>query len=255
MTNATQQKQNDKRPLILAGVLGLVAAVLVVMFLSRADEKPPVVDNSPTMVAVATQDLAPGVRINADMVELREIPTSAMVAGGYRAKDGVVGKTVRYPVAKGEQLTVTRLVEPQKSQTISFVIPKGLRAITIPVSTIGLLIAPGDFVDILISVDSATVLAGNRPGVTANQNAIGTIVQNVQVLSVGLNFVNEGVPYDPSVRGTAAGGDFFTVAVTPEQAQLLLLAQQEGAISLTLRPFGDEQIVQLSPRQEPLIQP
>src|SRR5687768_11530827 len=125
MTNATQPRQNDKRPLIFAGALGLVAAVLVVMFLSRADDKPPAVDNSPTSVAVAAQDLLPGVKITPEMVELREIPASATIAGGFRAKEGAIGKTVRYPVARGEQLTLSRLVEPQKTEALSFVIPKG----------------------------------------------------------------------------------------------------------------------------------
>ncbi|MGE5596921.1 MAG: RcpC/CpaB family pilus assembly protein, partial [Hyphomicrobiales bacterium] len=78
----------------------------------------------------------------------------------------------------------------------------------------------------------------------------------VQVLAVQREFVDDGVPYDASTRGEPIGDDdkvnYVTLAVTPEQAQLLWLASQEGALTLSLRPFGDDAAAALTPIAEPI---
>jgi Flp pilus assembly protein CpaB len=43
-----------------------------------------------------------------------------------------------------------------------------------------------------------------------------------------------------------------TLAVTPEQAQLLWLASQEGKLTITLRAFGDDKIADLGTIAEPI---
>lgn len=102
--------------------------------------------------------------------------------------------------------------------------------------SVAALLAPGDFVDVLAGAQGATLL------------------QNVQVVSVQREFV-EGVPYDESVRGEPPEKDsisYVTLAVTPEQAQVLWAAVQSGAITLALRPFGDDEVVAVSPPENPL---
>lgn len=69
-------------------------------------------------------------------------------------------------------------------------------------------------------------------------------------------YVEGGVPYDPSVRGTLpkeSNITYVTLAVTPEQAQLLTLAVEKAKLlTLSLRPFGDDGIKELPPVVEPL---
>jgi pilus assembly protein CpaB len=182
------------------------------------------------------------------------------LAGAATKIDSVIGEVARYPLVEGEQIGEFRLVGKASARTLSAQIPKGLRGFTVPVSVnnspAGVL-APGDFVDIIVSGPLSLVQLPSESGVNDDDSdlrAAVTLLQNVQVLAVQREYVNNGVPYDSSVRGEAPEADrigYVTLAVTPEQAQLLWLASQHTTITLTLRPFGDEEVVDLFPIAEP----
>jgi len=250
----------DRRILVVALILGAVAAGLAVAFLVSADPAPsaePLADAR--TVVVATRAIEPGTTITDDMLEVRELPATALIDGAATGLDVVVGKTARYPIAQGEQLSAGRLVAPVQVQALSFQIPDGMRGVTIPVSvneSPAALLAPGDFVDVLVAADaeklvtSSTVLSGPSLSVEASalagdRKAAATLLQNVQVLTVQRAYVANGVPYDPSVRGIPPEDDgvsYVTLALSPEQAQLLWLASQDGELTLTLRAFGDDRV-------------
>lgn len=310
-------KKGDRRILILAGILGAIAAGLAVAYLVSLDRGTPSVSAATATgaVVVAREDIAPGTRITAEMVEVRELPLEAVVSGASRDVDLVVGETARYPLAEGEQISATRLVAPVEVQALSFQIPEGMRGFTIPVSTEqspAALLAPGDFVDVLVAAsledlvtefsvqagpsvlvhsgalggeltieglaaalataaqeagaqlpaeatlqDIATALAAASDGdgdqaaaegEGSEFEAVTTLLQNVQVLSVQRDYVANGVPYDASVRGVPPEQDgisYVTLSLTPEQSQLLWLASQKGEITFTLRAFGDEGVAEV----------
>jgi Flp pilus assembly protein CpaB len=117
---------------------------------------------------------------------------------------------------------------------------------------------------VLVSVDIDRLAVGQPPvpvpseGALENPKAAVTLLQNVQVLSVQREYVDNGVPYDPSVRGEPPTEDsvsYVTLSLTPEQAQVLWLALQDGAVTLALRAFGDGEIKDLGPVTEPLSVP
>jgi Flp pilus assembly protein CpaB len=267
----------------LALILGVVAAGLIVAYLSSRDSGGGEEVAVPTLsVAVAAEDIAAGKEITDSMVELKALPETAVISNAATAKSQVVGQTLRYPVAKGEQLSNLRLVDPTQVQALSFQIPEGMRGFTIPVSvnnSPAALLAPGDFVDVLLSVDLKTLaieeppLPAGAPGAVAspalpgvplppegedvveNPRAAVTLLQNVQVLTVQREYVDNGIPYEPSVRGEPPDSDsvsYVTMALTPEQAQFLWLALQEGQVTVTLRAFGDDKIEDLPPVTQPL---
>lgn len=254
----------SRKQLIIAGVLGLVAALLVVVYLSSQSDGGGSTRAVPDLrVVVAAQPIAAGDKITSDMLTTRELPQAAVAADALTDQALALGQVARYPVARGEQLVRSRLVEAPKVQALSFQIPPGLRGMTIPVSTNNTpaaLLAPGDFVDVIVSVD-AILLTGRAPTgaiVTAGRDLKGTatLLQNVQVLSVDRNYADTGVVYDASTRAAPPAEkdrvSFVTLAVTPDQAQLLWLAQDNGKLTLVLRPFGDDAVVPLTPRLEPL---
>ena len=169
-------RKTNRRAMILALLLGTVAAVLIVFYLGSraADGDQQVV---PTMeVVVASRDIESGQKITGTMVAVKVLPTEAVIPNTATSIDQVVGQTLRYPVAKGEQVSKLRLIEPPKVQALSFQIPQGLRAFTIPVSvsnTPAALIVPGDHVDVLVtgplmpaaSRERLKTLAAGRPSV------------------------------------------------------------------------------------------
>ncbi len=269
-TTATGSRMADRRILIAALILGAIAAGLAVAFLASARENETVVapgDNVRTVV-VASQEIAEGTIIAEDMLEVREVPLDAIVTGAATETSELVGQTARYPIATGEQINPLRLVPAVEVEALSFQIPLGMRGYTIPVSTSNSpasLLAPGDFVDVLVTgtaVELVTqqTLETGQPVIQVEQGDVlgaATLLQNVQVLSVQRLFVTTG-QYEPSTRGAPPDNDnvsYVTLAVTPEQAQLLLLASQGGSLTLTLRAFGDDSIAPLGTIIGPVPQP
>jgi pilus assembly protein CpaB len=258
-----------KKALFGALILGAIAAGLIVAFLASRDNgngTNPLA--APISVVVASQDIAAGTVITDSMLQLRAIPKELVVAGGMQDVKDVAGVTARYPIAKGEQVSSARLVEAAKAKTLSVQIPVGLRGFTIPVdvtkSPAGV-VAPGDFVDVIVSGDLERL--GSAPGAApATLGAAGangdkpkaavTLLQNVQVLTVQRTYADNGVVYDSATRGDAPGEKddvtYLTLAVTPEQAQLLWLASQEGKVTVSLRAFGDDKIADLGAVAEPI---
>ena len=82
-------------------------------------------------VVVAAQDIAAGAKITESMVELKALPEATVIQNAATSATQVVGQTLRYAVAKGQEFNQK---EPAKGQALSFQIPHGLRAFTIQVS-------------------------------------------------------------------------------------------------------------------------
>jgi pilus assembly protein CpaB len=259
-----QPRSGSRRQLWLAAVLGLLAAVLVIVFLNNVRDDRGQASVATTSVVVASRTIPVGEKLTEDMLVNKDLPSSSIPADAAKDRSALVGQIVRYPLEKGETLSASRLVEAPKVKSLSFQIPPGLRGMAIEVSeksTPALLIAPGDFVDVIVSVEVVSLNGRSLPLGNTQREAKGaaTIVQNVQVLSVDRNFANNGVVYDPSVRGTPPAEkdkvSFVTLAVNPEQAQLLWLAQDNGKLTVVLRAFGDDKVVPLPSKLEPISLP
>ncbi len=100
--------------------------------------------------------------------------------------------------------------------TIGSTLTPGLRAVAINVNTqtaVGGLVSPGDRIDIVLTQGSGADLR------------TGTILQDVRVLAVDQAVDSRG----------AADARTLTVEVSPRDSQRLVLAQQAGRLSLTLR--------------------
>ena len=273
-TTATGPRMADRRILIAALIFGAVAAGLVVAFLSSASGNDDPVTPADTVrsVVVASVEIPEGTIIDESMLEVRDVPLDAIVTGAATDIESLVGQTARFPVAAGEQIHPLRLVPAVEVQALSFQIPPGMRGYTIPVSTDNspaALLAPGDFVDVLVTgvaVDLVTqqtletgqpVIQLAQPDQEGEVLGAATLLQNVQVLSVQRLFVTTG-QYEPSTRGAPPEDDnvsYVTLAVSPEQAQLILLASQGGELTLTLRAFGDDSVAPLGTIIGPVPQP
>jgi pilus assembly protein CpaB len=254
-------RAGDRRSLIIALVLGAVAAVLIVAYL-RSLESRGGAGVATFNVVVTSRDVAAGQKLTDAMLEVKALPESAIASGVATTKEQVVGQTTRFALAKGEQVSPNRLVEPAKVPALSFQIPSGLRGYTIPVSVTkspAALVAPGDFVDILAAFEVEVL--GIRPPTRPNDDpsfnkdfdfhAAVTLIQNVQVLSVQRQFAEGSGVYDSATRGTPpkeANVTYVTLAVKPEDTQLLALAVDKAKLlTVTLRGFGDAETPDLRP--------
>jgi len=261
----------SRKILILAVLLGVIAAALVVAFLSSrggSSSKPAPV--ATVAAVVATQDIAAGTKITDKMVELKQVPQDAVIANPLAETKTAVGQVARFPIAQGQQLSSTAIGQSLKSTALSYEIPEGKRAVTIPVGqdlSPAPLMVPGDFVDVLAVGDLDTVIqgaAGATPVAANSQNppkVVVTLVQNVQVLAIQTTYVDAGVPYNADTRGSQSTDKTIsnvTLALDPAQAQLVFLASQGGAggqqasLTVVLRHVGDDDTPAIPPVSEPI---
>jgi pilus assembly protein CpaB len=194
-------------------------------------------------VVVAKTVIKQRTEITADMLEVKSIPVNAVVGGGFTTLADVVGRTAKLPIEANQQVVLSSVVDTTgAADTLANVVPNLRRAYAITASestTAGGLILPGDYVDIYwICCKGTPILAK-------------TVVQNIQVAAIAQNIVDAG-PVGSS-DGTGVEGDpvsagqgeqnpeasTITLLVTPEQAHLLLLAEQSGPLHAALRGVND----------------
>ena len=137
---------------------------------------------------------------------------------------------------------------------LAVVVPEGQRAFAVtvghPVVAAGGLLQPGDRVDVLGTI---TVEVIDAFGESLFEEARAfTVAQNLEVLAIQQRIIGDpdqplsgdtgGAVDQPS---TQFGAIVVTLAVTPEQAQQILLTEVHGVIRLSLRGPGEDEVLTL----------
>jgi pilus assembly protein CpaB len=177
-------------------------------------------------VVVAAQDMPEGALIDQLMISVGQWPVPTVPAGAYSSTDSVVGRVTRVPVFKGEPIVPGRLAPPGTGAGLVVKIAPGKRATAVKIDEVsGLsgLIQPDSRVDVLVTLAED----GNR-----NDQVAKLFMSNMRVLSVGTQ-VTRGED------GRAINATTAALEVTPEEAEQLAIAQQQGKIQLVLRGYGD----------------
>lgn len=250
----------NRRPVLLAAVFGAISALLIVIYLQNAkgsDEKGKQLATVPVVFALRT--IPERTQITDGMVEVRQIPVDAQHKLALADKESVVGQISRVRIEQGEQVLSAKLTNQAREVGFSAAVPEGKRAVAIGVTEViasGGHVTPGDWVDVIgvfkvsVAVDQdAKPLPGGKPSAGEKGNDQGTldtmqsmtVLQHVQVLAVAQN-ENQDLQAGGS-KGTpkSAEARSVTLAVTPEQAQKLFLAEEVGRLRLSLRPFGENE--------------
>jgi len=250
--------------------LGIVAAVLVAVILSGSSDGEKLV--AATRVAVvAKQDIPERTRITREMVEVKTYAVGDVDSDAYTTIGQVTNRVTASAVTAGEPI-VPAFVSSTTGEGLTFSVSQGMRAVSIGVGevvTAGGNISPDNRVDIVGvfripeggDVNSIIqVMTGQRPlaPLTAPQDAsvTFTILQNVRVLAVAQDLSPEA--RRPTGDSTQVGSSFDTSAanpraatvtleVTPQQAQIMAIADLHGTMRLSLRPFGEDDIVDVIP--------
>ncbi|MBP2656870.1 MAG: Flp pilus assembly protein CpaB [Firmicutes bacterium] len=216
---------------IIAVILSLVSATLVYNYLQKASVKAP----KPGLpVVVAKVDILPKTKITADMIQEVNVPEEYIQPGAVQGIDNAVGVLVREPIVAGEQITAQRLVVAGKAGGFSGSIPRNMRAVTVSVTEVtGVagFVKPGDNVDLIATFDQSAV----------GEDASRIILQNVEVLAVDRE-PQSGVVVNPNAEANKGKQDVIrvstvTLAVTPEEATRLTVAEEKGKIRLALRSY------------------
>ncbi len=259
--------------LVLAIGLGVVALMMFNKMMvgerrKLAAERKKLLENyqSPIEVVVAAKDLPPQTVIESSMLTFAKVPERFAQPYSVRDPNQLVGLMTLVDVAAGEQVLTNKVKTPQEavqSTTLSTVVPKGKRAVTITVNTltgVGGFVRPGDLVDILWT------LALPGPDKDHPELITLTLFQDVDVVAIQREIAGQpAVHHAPdaedkngqaaavdsgggedaeatsSVAGTGKEGEYTaTLALNPQDISFLLFAREQGRIQLTLRSKEEE---------------
>lgn len=222
--------------LVVALVLGLAAAKGASVYMRRAVEsevKSRAADTRPLAdVVIALRDLPVSSKLGpADLAVVR-VPEETIAPTALRSTEGAIGRITRIKMFAGEALLEPKLAPKGARGGLQAVIPDGYRAMTLKVndaSGVAGFVQPGAHVDVV-----AVLKAQSRPEMPATAKVV---LQNVEVLAVGSTVETA----DDAKAKTATTA---TLLVTPSDAERVALADNQGEISLVMRAFADEGLVQ-----------
>ena len=223
--------RNKRLIIALAGavICGLLGVLAITRYLSRIQAFTRDLGN----VVIAKQEIPLGAKITKEQVTLTTIPNGSVPEGVLRKIDDVVGRVAIQPIGLRETITNMKLAPEGTGGGLPAVIPEGYRAVTVKVDdVVGVsgFVMPGSYVDVIAVITPP----GNEGG--QSQGPISKIVlQHIKVLASGANIDSPENQREPN-RVKAV-----TLMVTPEQAEKLVLAANEGKLQLVMRNYGDEE--------------
>jgi len=222
--------RNKRLILALTGAVlcGLLAVMLVTRYLSSLQAFTKDLGN----VVVAKAEIPLGTKITAEHLAFAQIPNGSLPEGAFKKLDQVVGRVAITAIGTRETITNMKLAPEGTGAGLSAVIPEGYRAMTVKVDdVVGVsgFIMPGSFVDVVaIIIPASTASAAGGP--------ISKIVlQNIKVLASGAKIDS------PENQRQPAEVKAVTLQVTPEQAEKLVLASNEGKLQLVMRNYSDQE--------------
>lgn len=232
--------------LILGLVLGVLTAVGVYATTTQAAAQGAAQAMAPVVVPVHT--IAARAMIQASDVRLQSEHRTDVPAQAAAREDDVVGKVALVSLYAGAPVLLPQVATTATARSLGYTLPQGMEAMALPtpdlVSGAGA-IAPGDRIDIILTVPAAAPAdgAGSVSGGKETQFAL----QAIQVIGVG-----QVATAAPSASGSAplVQGS-LTVLVTPQQALLLTYAKDGGpqgvSINLVLRRPDDQSTYKTAP--------
>ena len=220
----------DRRFLTVLGVSLVFALVVSSVFyqMTARSGGPAKSDSTQKDVVVATHPLTVGVMIKPADVKMIKISADAFPKGGFSKVEEVLDRPVVSNILIDEPISDGRLAAKGSGLGLAPTIPVGMRAVTVRVNDVASVagfVLPGMRVDVLVT--------GRPPQGTGDMTT--TALQNIQVLSAGTTI-------QPDARGQAINAASVTLLVTPEQAETLTLAGNDGRIQLVLRNSSDQTI-------------
>lgn len=179
---------------------------------------------TPTKVVVARADLPAGTPLDGASVAAREVPAEFLHSDAIRADEWAKfqGRSTRHELTAGAPVLKSHLLGRTGGRFAELVEP-GKRALTVPVdqlSSISGMLAPGDHVDILM-----TLRQGKQP-------VMFPLMRNTQIIATGerTDLLNQ----EPGRYNT------MTIMATPEEASKVIYAQEVGSLRVVLRNPGDQ---------------
>jgi pilus assembly protein CpaB len=203
---------------VLAGLVGLVATFTIHRYVTA---KTTGAIKPTNQIVVAACDISPGVALSGGLIKIAQWPQDLVPAKAAATLQEVQGRVLITPVGKGEAILFTKLAPEGTEAGLGGLLDESKRALTVrvdDVSGVAGFIHPGDHVDVLVEMQMPS----------SSEHFSKTILQNIVILTAG-QFWEQNKEQKPTVVNTV------TLELTPDQAEILNLASNQGKIRLALR--------------------
>lgn len=229
-------KKRSTTVVITGVVVALLGMLLVFVYAGRVKERAGAgAGLGPTASAfVATVDIPVGTswEAMADRVRKQPVPGGLRPSSAVSRATQVAGKSSVQAIAKGEVLTMNQFTAASSG---SIDIPKGQNAVTInltPPQGVGRYVQPGARANVFVTFKTLPGSANPAEGAVTK-----LLLTNVRVLAnqPASSAGEESATTTPS----SSGEILLTLAVTPDQAEKLIFAKENGSLWLGLMRPGD----------------
>ena len=206
---------------MMALLVSLVATFFLYSRMKHQFMKP-----TSTQVVASSMGLEAGTELKVEHLVLVEWPANLPLEGVVAKPEQLIGRILLYPIPRNEPIREQLLAAPGAAIGLTAKIPDGMRAVAVvtnEVNNVSGFLFPGSHVDVLVTLRAE---AGREP-------MTSTVLQNIEVLSTG-----ERLQPDPS--GKPQNVKVVTLLMSPEAAQKMSLASNEGTIQFVLRNAADQ---------------
>lgn len=244
-----------KKLLIAAVIVGLFAMFLLYLYGQQvAEETREFTDpDFREDVVVAARDIPAGTPLSDDYITTKSVPRQFLPPSPLMARDIDIyrGQPVAQNIEAEAMILTEDFAVTDMARTLSGRIPEGERAMAIPVdaiSGVAGLLRPGDRVDLLgtFPVGQEDELIPEAQGGESVGYVTMSLLQNVTLLAVGQEISD--IPSGQQ-RGQRTGGySNVTLSLTPDEAELMVIAQTRGQLQLLLRHRDDLDTVPITRR-------
>jgi len=234
-----------KKVILFALIAALAAGVLLYFYLGNLEQET-VVEVVYEDVLVAAVDIPAYSVITADMVTLTKVPEGTSHPLAARSAAEVVGNVTESLIVEGEEILPVKLKKQGEVDSgMSYVVPDGMRAVTIAVdevSGVAGFIQRGDYVDIIAFMDIKYlngIVDETGATITSETTTVQTSLyaaENVCVAAVGTTMQSDSSETDEVLY------ESITLLLTPEDALRVNLCAKAGVLTVALRSSGDHEI-------------
>jgi pilus assembly protein CpaB len=180
---------------------------------------------------VTAVDISEGTVVTIDMISQRSIPEQFVTSSIVKPDSApyIVGQKVLVPLQAGDPLLWSQFETTKAAERLSAKVQKKARAVTIAATgpaAVGGWVRPNDHVDLIGTFKDPS---------TGEQVAV-TLMQNVIVLATGKITGTTNINLIPENERNYAN---VSLLVLPDEAEILVLAQDLGALTMSLRNEDD----------------
>jgi len=212
-------------PALLTVIMLLVVGGLVTAFVAKrmlAHEEV-VIQREAITVPMALTDLKPGTVITEGHIGMGPVRPDQLNREVLRTNRVVVGRIVKTPITRAQPILTSDLYAPGERPPL--VVTSGMRAVSVSLSNgtalVDGLIGPGQFVDVHFTPSGSN---GTRGGM------VMTLFKGIKLLAINRS--------QSATTSLGRRSNSVTMELTPEQANIMLLARNRGDINLTYSPNG-----------------